>query len=182
MLYLNQRDKASRSRRSTFRPCSSIKAAYKLRTLTDDANTKLRYFYSPAAGSRRHTTMSSSGTTSNTDSLSSSEESGSVGFLSPNFDALKALNTPGLQPPVHDVQPMDNISKCRAILPSELPESLVHKLGTVAPASKVQWHLHFPCACNDGAAYDALHVGCSTGVHCSFMEQREKPLLGCRPQ
>ena len=33
------------------------------------------------------------------------------------FDALKALNTPGLQPPNPRVRPLDNIGKCRPLLP-----------------------------------------------------------------
>lgn len=47
-------------------------------------------------------------------------------FFSPDFDALAALNTPSLQPPAPQVKALDNVSKCRAILPAEVPESLLH--------------------------------------------------------
>lgn len=45
-------------------------------------------------------------------------------FLSPAFDPALALATPGLVPPDPNALPMDNVSKCRSILPPELPESL----------------------------------------------------------
>lgn len=44
-------------------------------------------------------------------------------FFSDSFDALKALYTRGLQPPVPKVKVLDNVVKCRLILPPELPES-----------------------------------------------------------
>ncbi|KAK9830583.1 hypothetical protein WJX81_001418 [Elliptochloris bilobata] len=44
-------------------------------------------------------------------------------FLSPQFDALRALRTQGLAPPEPDAPPLDNITKCRRLLPAELPES-----------------------------------------------------------
>lgn len=67
---------------------------------------------------------------------SSDTDSGSTDFLSPRFNALKALNTPGLQLPVPDAPPLDNVSKCRSILPAEIPESLVHVKHR--PASEVR--------------------------------------------
>ena len=51
-------------------------------------------------------------------------------FLSPAFDPAKALRTPGLQPPNPRVMPLDNVVKCRAILPEELPESRAAWLKT----------------------------------------------------
>lgn len=45
-------------------------------------------------------------------------------FFSPSFDAALALATPGLQPPDPSALPLDNVSRCRALLPPEVPESL----------------------------------------------------------
>ncbi|DBA85561.1 TPA: hypothetical protein ACH3X2_000493 [Trebouxia sp. C0005] len=44
-------------------------------------------------------------------------------FFSESFDALRALYTRGLLPPVPKVKALDNVVKCRLILPPELPES-----------------------------------------------------------
>ena len=44
-------------------------------------------------------------------------------FFSEHFDAVRALHTKGLQPPVPRVKPLDNVVKCRLILPPELPDS-----------------------------------------------------------
>lgn len=44
-------------------------------------------------------------------------------FFSEHFDALRALYTKGLQPPVPRVKALDNVVKCRLILPPELPDS-----------------------------------------------------------
>ena len=60
----------------------------------------------------------------------------SLDFTSPSFDALQALHTPGLRPPVPDAAPLDNVAKCRAILPPEPPESLAQQQA-VAPKSQV---------------------------------------------
>lgn len=46
----------------------------------------------------------------------SKEQSGpdpALDFLSPQFDALKALNTPGLQPPDYTARPLDYVAKFR---------------------------------------------------------------------
>ncbi|GLC66078.1 hypothetical protein PLESTF_000382300 [Pleodorina starrii] len=48
----------------------------------------------------------------------------SLDFLSPSFDALRALHTPGLRPPLPAVRPLDNVSVCRRLLPPDLPESI----------------------------------------------------------
>eukprot|EP00884_Botryococcus_braunii_P002410 jgi/Botrbrau1/1216/Bobra.0163s0024.1 len=45
-------------------------------------------------------------------------------FFSPQFDAEKALHTPGVVPPVPDAPVLDNIYRCRRILPPEDPQSL----------------------------------------------------------
>ena len=45
-------------------------------------------------------------------------------FLSTAFDAARALRTPNLAPPEPAVAPLDNLSKCRRLLPVELPDSL----------------------------------------------------------
>jgi len=44
-------------------------------------------------------------------------------FLGPGFNALRALRTPGLVPPDAGAPPLDNVTKCRRLLPAELPES-----------------------------------------------------------
>ncbi len=48
-------------------------------------------------------------------------------FFSDQFDALRALETPGLLPPEPDVQALDYLAKCRVLLPEEMPESLAGK-------------------------------------------------------
>ena len=40
-------------------------------------------------------------------------------FFSPSFDPLLALNTPGLRPPIADVQPLLSVQSCRSLLPEE---------------------------------------------------------------
>ncbi|GAX75080.1 hypothetical protein CEUSTIGMA_g2524.t1 [Chlamydomonas eustigma] len=56
-------------------------------------------------------------------------------FFSEHFDAELALNTPGLVPPDPTAQPLDNVDKCRSILPPEIPESL-HNAGPKRMASE----------------------------------------------
>lgn len=51
-----------------------------------------------------------------------------LNFLSPEFDALKALNTPGLLPPVKNAPLKDNVSQCRSLLPEDHP-LYYHKTG-----------------------------------------------------
>jgi small nuclear ribonucleoprotein (snRNP)-like protein len=43
-------------------------------------------------------------------------------FLSPHFDPLLALSTPGLEPPLKSVQPRDNITRCLDLLPDSDPQ------------------------------------------------------------
>ncbi len=57
-------------------------------------------------------------------------------FLSAEFNPLAALYDDTVEPPVAEAIPLDNVSKCRAILPPELPESLANQAPT-APQSKV---------------------------------------------
>ena len=45
-------------------------------------------------------------------------------FFSTEFDPGLALSTPGLVPPEPDARPLDNVAKCRSILPQEVPEAL----------------------------------------------------------
>ncbi|GAQ87908.1 hypothetical protein KFL_003870050 [Klebsormidium nitens] len=47
-------------------------------------------------------------------------------FFSELFDPLCALYTVGLQPPAPRVQPLDNLNKCRRIIPEVVPESLAN--------------------------------------------------------
>ncbi|GBG85701.1 hypothetical protein CBR_g40430 [Chara braunii] len=49
-------------------------------------------------------------------------------FFSPEFDALKALMTPGLQPPNPQAHPLDNLQKCKHLLPQEIKTD-----GDIAP-------------------------------------------------
>lgn len=68
-------------------------------------------------------------------------------FLSAEFDALRALRTPYLAPPEPGAPPLDNVNKCRKLLPAELPESLAALLALRArysPPSEVppQAHCH----------------------------------------
>ena len=44
-------------------------------------------------------------------------------FFSEHFDAMRAIYTRGLQPPEPRVKALDNVVRCRRILPPELPES-----------------------------------------------------------
>lgn len=46
-------------------------------------------------------------------------------FTSSAFDPLLALSS-NIEPPTADTAPLDNIAKCRALLPSSMPESLSH--------------------------------------------------------
>ncbi len=67
-------------------------------------------------------------------------------FFSESFDALRALYTRGLLPPVPRVKPLDNVVKCRLILPPELPESwsawnAAHPKAETSEVSHFQ-HLH----------------------------------------
>ena len=67
-------------------------------------------------------------------------------FFSESFDALRALYTRGLLPPVPRVKPLDNVVKCRLILPPELPESwsawnAAHPKAEASEVSPFQ-HLH----------------------------------------
>ena len=48
---------------------------------------------------------------------------GALDFFSEHFDPLRALYTKGLQPPIPRVKALDNVVKCRLILPPELPDS-----------------------------------------------------------
>lgn len=44
-----------------------------------------------------------------------------LNFLSRNFDALLALTTSNVYPPISNARPLDNISKCRSFLPPDHP-------------------------------------------------------------
>lgn len=70
-------------------------------------------------------------------------------FFSEHFDALKALQTRGLQPPVPRVKPLDNITRCRMILPPELPDSssawaASHPKAEPTQVCTTALHIHTP--------------------------------------
>ena len=71
-------------------------------------------------------------------------------FFSESFDALRALYTRGLLPPVPRVKALDNVVKCRLILPPELPESWSawNAAHPKAEASEVSHFQHLPNACS----------------------------------
>ena len=71
-------------------------------------------------------------------------------FFSDSFDALRALYTRGLLPPVPRVKALDNVVKCRLILPPELPESWSawNAAHPKAEASEVSHFQHLPNACS----------------------------------
>ena len=71
-------------------------------------------------------------------------------FFSESFDALRALYTRGLLPPVPRVKALDNVVKCRLILPPELPESwsawnAAHPKAEASEVSHFQHLHHFQC-------------------------------------
>eukprot|EP00887_Chlorella_sp_A99_P006588 scaffold3.g6588.t1 len=47
-----------------------------------------------------------------------------LNFLSPRFNALKALRAAGLRPPDPRARPLDNLYRCRALLPPGHPDAL----------------------------------------------------------
>ncbi|GIL75278.1 hypothetical protein Vretimale_7975 [Volvox reticuliferus] len=74
----------------------------------------------------------------------SAPPSPSLDFLSPAFDSLRALHTPGLQPPLPDVRPLDNVSQCRKLLPPEVPDALpLEKKAKVNNEESRKKHLRF---------------------------------------
>ncbi len=78
--------------------------------------------------------------------LTSNPEDPALDFFSESFDALRALYTRGLLPPVPRVKVLDNVVKCRLILPPELPESwsawnAAHPKAEPSEVSHLQ-HLH----------------------------------------
>lgn len=48
-------------------------------------------------------------------------------FLSPKFDALLALTTSGVQPPIPNARPLDNLHNFRRFLPPDHPQYLAPK-------------------------------------------------------
>ena len=59
-------------------------------------------------------------------SIDQTPRSPELDFFSPQFDPTRALSTAGLIPPDPAALPLDNVAKCRSILPPEMPESLAH--------------------------------------------------------
>ena len=59
-------------------------------------------------------------------SIDQTPRSPELDFFSPQFDPTRALSTAGLLPPDPAAFPLDNVAKCRSILPPEMPESLAH--------------------------------------------------------
>ncbi len=64
------------------------------------------------------------------------EADSELDFTSPAFNPAAALAAEGLVPPVPEATLLDNLSKCRALLPADLPDSLA-QLPKPAPASEV---------------------------------------------
>lgn len=60
----------------------------------------------------------------------------SLDFTSPTFDPLSALYSEHVNVPIPDAALLDNVAKCRTILPPELPESLANQ-QTVAKGNQV---------------------------------------------
>ena len=53
-----------------------------------------------------------------------------LNFLSPQFNALLALTTPDVHPPIPNARPLDNIRACRRLLPPDHPLHLPSGGGT----------------------------------------------------
>ncbi|KAG2500573.1 hypothetical protein HYH03_001343 [Edaphochlamys debaryana] len=66
----------------------------------------------------------------------------SLDFLSPSFDALKALHAPELQPPLPAAPPLDNIAKCRRLLPADHVDAIPQETQRASEASRKK-HLSF---------------------------------------
>ncbi|GLI62053.1 hypothetical protein VaNZ11_004481 [Volvox africanus] len=90
------------------------------------------------------TGLEAAATTAEVAVAGSAPPSPSLDFLSPAFDSLRALLTPGLQPPLPHVRPMDNVSQCRKLLPPEVPDSLpLEKKPKVLNEETRKKHLRF---------------------------------------
>jgi hypothetical protein len=50
-------------------------------------------------------------------------------FFSPEFDALLALTTPGVQSPIPQARPLDNLHSFRRFLPPEHHQYLAPRTG-----------------------------------------------------
>ncbi|CAG9463561.1 unnamed protein product [Pedinophyceae sp. YPF-701] len=66
----------------------------------------------------------------------------SLDFLSREFDALRALYEPNLQPPDPSAPLLDNLHKCRSLLPEDHPESIPHRSATGDEARKAAREQH----------------------------------------
>jgi len=94
-------------------------------------------------------------------------------FLGPGFDALRALRTPGLVPPDARAPPLDNVTKCRRLLPTELPESAAAcaaRRAQAAPPSEVS-----PSPCHPGMHRPAAQLcgSMAAGLRCSFYQLQD---------
>jgi small nuclear ribonucleoprotein (snRNP)-like protein len=84
-------------------------------------------------GSGRSSSSSSSSSSSGASSSQIKPKDPGLDFRSADFDPLRALYAKGLQPPMRNVRPLDNISKARILLPAK-SEDACHSvtLGKVA--------------------------------------------------
>lgn len=96
-----------------------------------------------------------------TASISNLQGDPELDFLSARFNAEKALATPGLQPPVPDEAPYDNVAAFRKHLPADIPDSLSNMPHV--PRNEVRSGRRHSCTVNDQACdlylYACLQVG-----------------------
>jgi len=108
-------------------------------------------------------------------SEASAGQPGSLDFTSPAFDALAALNTPGLQPPVADAPPVDNLAKARALLPPDLEDSLAHR-AVVGPTTQARSRAD---RCRRSPAQPSAHAWRLEPIASAALTQAPVPVALC---
>eukprot|EP00898_Chlorokybus_atmophyticus_P002049 jgi/Chlat1/2845/Chrsp194S03009 len=71
-------------------------------------------------------------------STSASQIDPTLDFFSAAFDALKALHTPGLQPPNPRVRPLDTLRLCRVLIPDDAPDIEKYDADMREPVKKTR--------------------------------------------
>ncbi|KAL6763547.1 hypothetical protein V8C86DRAFT_3012785 [Haematococcus lacustris] len=94
----------------------------------------------------------------------SQEADPALDFLSDAFDAQRALDTPGLRPPVPDVKPLDNLAKCRWLLPPEIPESLAGKDRNAKSGSEATREKHEQLKTKALSTIQRIEQSCTPGM------------------